>query len=277
MLKISLRDSEFYHINPPSHEGYDLPAYFSYDRENLNHDIIVFSEKHYKEVDNFKNKYKIAYTAESPVVRAEEHQWLINNLDKFDYIWTYNKKILDLAPGKAYFCPCGGGWTFKHQRKLYPKTKNVSIVASNKTFAIGHRFRHEIINKLKDKIDFIAGSGYQYLPNKLEAFFDYRFQVVIDNCNEPFFFTDKICDCYATGTVPLVWADSWIYDYFDKSGFFIFNTVEELSNILDAIRSDGVNIYNSMFEGVKKNLELVEQYVVPENYIYNTFIKNLIK
>jgi hypothetical protein len=91
--------------------------------------------------------------------------------------------------------------------KVHEKSKLVSLVASDKKIAEGHKLRHEIAQKLSEKyhVD-LYGSGYKKFSEhgKIEALKDYMFTIVIQNSDPGVMITD-LPDPMATGTVPIFW------------------------------------------------------------------------
>jgi hypothetical protein len=51
---------------------------------------------------------------------------------------------------------------------------------------------------------FGPGAG-AYVNDKTEALAPYMFSVVFENCRQDMYFTEKLIDCFLTGTVPIYW------------------------------------------------------------------------
>ena len=167
--------------------------------------------------------------------------------------------------------PFGGCWILPEDRKIYPKKKLISIIASEKRETEGHKLRHEIIDAIRkdpvvSKYVDVFGRGYNPVDYKLEALKDYRFSIVIENEKTPFWFTEKLIDCFMTGTVPIYWGITPI-----KGCITFFNTA-------DLIRK----LQSWIFElGWKKNLILplvsdfqfnnALQFTCPEDWLYENF------
>ena len=155
-------------------------------------------------VDQIQSKYKIAWSIESPAIKSHfsNHIYLVEN--KFDYIYTYTPKSDNQKYKQSYFGAC---WIVEENCKIYEKTKLLSIVASNKNYAPGHKLRHEIISKNLHKNLELWGSGYKWFSDepedRLKPFKDYMYVIVVENCKHPNYFTDKIIDCFASGCIPI--------------------------------------------------------------------------
>lgn len=102
------------------------------------------------------------------------------------------------------------------------KTKNVSIVTSNKAFTEAHRKRIEFAKRLKanfgNNLDFF-GRGFVSMDDKLESLRDYRFHIAIENSSYDGYFTEKITDCFLAGTYPIYYGCKNLDQYFPKNSF----------------------------------------------------------
>jgi len=85
-----------------------------------------------------------------------------------------------------------------------------------------------------------------------------------------YFFSEKIIDCFVTGTIPIYYGCPSIFRFFDAEGILTFDNLPELLTILKKIDS---NLYNTKINSVRKNFELAKNYVLAENHIYKK-IKN---
>ena len=176
----------------------------------------------------------------------------------FDAIFTHNQDLLEHGdPFK--WAPAQGFWI--KEAKMYPKSKLVSMISSNKTMTPGHHVRLDWVNKLRDKVD-LYGRGFNEIEFKEEGLCDYMFSVAIENACYSTYFTEKILDCFATGTIPIYLGAPDIGDYFNVDG--IITLTEDLD-----ISED---LYYSKIDAVKENLELVKQYEIVEDFIYKTYL-----
>ena len=140
----------------------------------------------------------------------------------------------------------------------------------------GHRVRLEcanlVNNKNYDNVDFY-GVGIREIKGKIEGLKDYRFSVAIENGIHDNYFTEKILDCFLTGTIPIYKGCQNIEQFFDTRGFIIFNTTDELINILDNLTEED---YNSRLEYIKINFDKAKDYYYTNNILFNKYLKDLI-
>ena len=284
MIKIGLRDLEFEHIkNPTSFCGYDPPAFFEWDRETPEKNRVVsFSDRCLEEAsdDKYKDCIRVAWRNEPFVI----HEYSYGNLESglhrhFQYCLTHNKSFINYLSNntscQGIWYPNGGSWFFKKRWGLdREKNKLVSIIASNKTWTEGHRLRHEVIKKLRPKIDFICGKGYMPVEDKMVAFDNFKYQIVIENCDCADYWTDKLIDCFATGVIPIFWGGDWLDKYFDIAGILRWKTTEGLEDILNTINKED---YESRKQAIINNYDTaLNHYAVVEDYLWNNFFKEIV-
>jgi len=265
MVNIKIQDSIFNHVeystlfNKSSKMKWDRTPY-SID------DIVIFTDNNLKSV-NLNIKTKIAWLLESPVITKSSYEWIANNYDKFDLILTFDKDLLDLND-KFKLNPVGGCWIKPEDHLIYDKTKNISIISSDKNFTIGHKLRHDVIKNCKGLE--IYGRGFNNIEYKLDGLKDYRFSVAIENTKKDYYFTEKLIDCFMTGTIPIYYGCPSINDFFDNRGIIQIDSYLDLNNIINTLNE---NKYNEVFEYVKINFEKAKKYLISEDNIYNTLKK----
>ena len=137
---------------------------------------------------------------------------------------------------------------------------------TNKNETNGHKMRHDFINKYRNNMD-LYGRGFKEINLKEEGLNDYMFSIVIENDNYDTYFSEKILDCFATGTIPIYWGTRKITNYFDENGIiFIENLkIEDLNK----------ELYMSKIESIKYNFEKVLDYEITEDFIYKKYIKQV--
>jgi hypothetical protein len=180
----------------------------------------------------------------------------------FDAIFTHNQELLSLHK-KFKFAPLYGTWITEPQ--LYNKTKLVSMICSNKQMCEGHIHRLQWAQKIHDKVDFY-GRGFNEISSKEEGLADYMFSVAIENASYETYFTEKIQDCFATGTIPVYYGSPDIGKFFNMDGIILLNDNFDTSLLTS-------ELYCDRLEAVKDNLERVKSFPINEDYIYQTYLK----
>jgi hypothetical protein len=76
--------------------------------------------------------------------------------------------------------------------------------------------------------------------------------------------TEKLLDCFLTGTIPVYMGTRHTENYFDSEGIIYFEGDENLPDILNSLSKE---LYESKIESVNKNFDLAKQYMFPEQII----------
>ena len=187
-----------------------------------------------------------------------------NNLDTYvnayEKIFTWNEKLCELHE-KVCWSPGNGAWIREPQ--IYPKNKLVSIIASNKSHLPGHQQRMHMLEQLKDYAP-LFGRGFNEVEYKEEALADYMFSVAIENADD--WFTEKILDCFFTGTVPIYYGTPSITKWFNPDGIVFLEDgfdIEELDE----------DLYKSMESAIKDNFERAMKMEMLEDFIWETYFE----
>lgn len=272
-LKINLVDKSFIQCGPSCGTGQTgiAPNYIEWCT-NYNTLITVYTDQ-CLEMPLSNSKYNIAWLIESVTISPNLYSDP-TKYNKFDYVLTHDKKLLNISD-KFIFVPVGGHWIYESDCKIHDKNKMLSIIASSKNQSIGHKLRHEVIAKYKNKIDGIFGNGYKFIQNKIEGLKDYRFHIVIENIQNDYYFSEKLIDSLITGCVPIYYGMKSIGDFFDKRGILSFKTIEELDYIIKKFVNE--DYYNSLIKQniIKTNFIKAQDYLTPEDYMYNKLLKEL--
>tara|TARA_B100000287_G_C20601388_1_gene768233 strand:- start:418 stop:1497 length:1080 start_codon:yes stop_codon:yes gene_type:complete len=223
---------------------------------------------------------------------------VIENHHKFHTILTFDKIILDSVPN-ARFCNAEGitqfvcvpnslgskpyhsdlfnDYNVDQTMKIYPKTNfdKASCITTNKAFLPGHVTRLNFVKNIQNKVD-LYGRGIREIPSKLDALHNYAFSVAIENntSKNDYYFTEKLLECFITGTVPIYHGCPNIDKFFDTRGVLTFSTQEELDNILDSLSEEK---YNSMLEYVNHNFnKCMSSMVMHNDSLYELHLKHII-
>jgi hypothetical protein len=257
----SLRDEHFAHCESAGGPFAfpDLP--FGWDRSaSRQHRLTVYTDNSLTEATNQTSGAKAAWLVESPLATAAAYRWIRRNAQLFDLVLTFDQELLETLPN-ARPVLLGGCWIKEHDRKIHEKSRNVSIIASAKKNMAGQKLRHKIIRKYGDRIDAIVGSGYKALEDKVEGLAPFRYSIVVENCRRNYYFSEKLIDCFMTGTVPIYWGCPSIGLFFDRTGIMAFQTVSELKNILNRI---GPEDYERRMSAIARNFETAKRFTYAE-------------
>ena len=280
MVVIKLRDRMVAHDK----DFIKNTSFITYERTPVNTgDIVLYTDNN--AMEHFPQaKHNIMFLLESPELNARHYQFVFQNYKKFDLILTFSKKILSSIPNSK-FNVYGTTWLHPSYRQIYSKSKLCSTIASSKKMCFGHRLRHDLIDDIQMNnlnVD-LYGGRFGNLPSsnepnpktlsngKILALRDYMFSLTIENCREDYYFTEKLIDCFLSGTVPIYWGCPSIGDFFNNKGILTFETKEQGLSILSSLSESK---YIEMKPYIEENFTKALNYV--DFSIDETHIRNLI-
>jgi hypothetical protein len=106
------------------------------------------------------------------------------------------------------------------------KSRDLSIVSSNKTSLPGHRTRLALALALKEHFGERAdlfGSGLAPFDDKWDVLAPYRYTVAVENDTGPDVMTEKLTDCFLAETFPFYAGCTNVEDYFPEGSFLRFD------------------------------------------------------
>jgi hypothetical protein len=217
-------------------------------------------------VDN--SKLNFAWLAESRTINPRLYEWCEANVayleQSFNLIFTNDKSLLELSPKFKLVICSAHPWV--KQRGIFEKTKLVSMIASNKSYCPEHELRKYVIDKFKGDID-LFGRGYLEIEDKSIGLADYYFSICMENLTYSNGYSEKITDCFATGTIPIYYGSPDIGEVFNEDG--IIWLTEEFS-----IKDLTPELYWSKIEAVRDNYQRAINFPIAEDWIYETYIKD---
>jgi hypothetical protein len=212
-------------------------------------------------------------------------------VDAYDGIFTCDRELVNKHE-KIHFCLAGSNlpWIPEKDYKIYDKSEFGSFIASSKIYTEGHKFRHKLYNNLKVRSEghnivhlfggisnnmFGVKKGCHLLGykgndwnDKSEALNDFMFSIVIENDQYDDYFTEKITDCFATGTIPVYYGTKNIGNYFNTDGIIEIPNDETL---VDFIITNRLNkdLYYSKMDAIEDNLERVKNMQLADDMLFD--------
>ena len=142
---------------------------------------------------------------------------------RYDYYASAYANVIQLAVAESWVK------VDTHEIAIQKKYR-CSIIASEKRELVGHKLRHEVIAWLKNEghnVDAL-GRGYQPFDKKQEGLLPYTYSVVIENVQEPDYFTEKLLDCLLCGTLPIYFGPQNIGNYFNLQGIILCQSLADI-------------------------------------------------
>ncbi len=212
------------------------------------------------------------YLYQEPFIINNLRPFILANWQKFKYILTYDDTLLHL-PNARKFIPSSTWISVEDANAINIDSKKfqISSLTGSKASTDGHRFRLDILNRQGFPIPsvFYRTGVHPMTPNKsdkIHLFREFQFSLVIENTRQNNCFTEKLCDCLYTKTIPVYYGAPNISEYFDTTGWIILEN-ESVDELLDKIRSLDESWYKRHLDTVIKNYELILQYISYEDNI----------
>jgi hypothetical protein len=222
----------------------------------------------------FNDNYKVLLAFSEPPGFRDNNELIISHKHLFDLILTYDETILLNCKNAIKFL-YGTSWVDKNDDKFNTSEKEfkVSFICGNKMSLPGHLLRLKVWKRQKEinipKVFWISNRGYvepvdnnPVYPvslswNKIQLFDKFQFHIAIENSQHKNYFTEKLCDCFRSKTIPIYWGCPNIEDYFDASGIITFKDEHELIRICNNLTPD---IYFENQKSILNNESIVEKF-----------------
>lgn len=243
------------------------PKYFEWSKNNVEDITFYIDDKIIVGLNSNCNR-KFAWLVESKDIVPNAVSFIKENYQKisknYEILFTHQREIYELADNFVYI-PSHGYWIEEPQ--IYTKTKLVSMISSNKSMSIGHKKRLSYVNKFKNHVD-LYGRGFLNMNIKDEGLCDYMFSITIENDSYETYWTEKILDCFVTGTIPIYYGSPDIGNYFNLEGIITLNNNFDIKTI-------NKELYLSKLPAIKDNFDRALKYDVIEDIIFEKWIKSL--
>ena len=255
----------------------NMPKHFQWiSRETQDpHKLSVYVDNYIKDW-GFRDggSDKIGWLLESPQMNEGTIKVLTEDLEKtrshYKIIFTCMDELIALGEPFKYCLTNAAPWIWEENRMIHPKSKLVSMIASNKGWLRGHQNRLEWVEKLKGKVD-LYGTGREFqLKDKEDGIKDYMFSVAIENDNSDVYFTEKLTDNFVMGTVPVYYGSKKAVEkYFDPAGVIFLEDDPNLESLSE-------EKYHSMMPAIERNFQIAKNFQTSEDYMWENYLKDLI-
>jgi hypothetical protein len=226
-------------------------ATYNFDRKvSVSHDILRYDST---------ADYKVLVYCGEPNAVWDIDSEVISMHKEFDLILTWKQVVLDNCPNAEKFL--FGGKTINDNKLILYKKNQISYLTSNKNFTSGHTFRQNIweffnTNDFEGDYQFLLHKSPPRIDKEL-IFNNAKFSIIVENTNQHNYFSEKLIDCISTRTIPIYCGCPNISEYFDMNGILVFNTIEELVDIITNLSSD---YYEQYIDVMEKNYQTSKQY-----------------
>jgi hypothetical protein len=222
---------------------------------------------------NSKSKNKFLWLCESRGITPEQNNFLKHNYDflkqVYKKIFVHDYELLKLGDSCIY-CPPAANMTWVVDRQIYYKSKMVSMISSGKNFCAGHEYRNKKLQEFKNTNYPVDYYGRSFNPFKIkeDVLRDYYFSITIENERYSNYYTEKLMDCFATGTIPVYHGTPEVSTMFNMDGIIILDSDFDINTLSS-------DLYFSKMDAIKDNFERCINHESADDYIFN-YIKELI-
>lgn len=243
------------------------PKYFDWDYNTLRETTCFMEDSIVPNIGKHKNIRKWAWVVESSAIIGSTVNEIIKHAkeisENYEFLISHDRRLYDLAPNFHYLPP-HGYWIEKPD--FYPKEKLVSLISSSKRMCSGHDYRLEWVQKLMGKVD-VFGRGLNDFSKKEDALCDYMFSVTIENSSYETYWTEKVLDCFATGTIPIYHGAPDLGNYFNMDGVIILNEKFDIDRL-------SPELYLSKMDAIRDNFSRCLKFDVIEDIIWERFLNS---
>lgn len=221
--------------------------------------VVFYSDTYVQEEVAEKNA--CALLIEPRSIQPKIYEYMEQNYQKFKYVFTHDSILLEKLPNAKLIL-----WGGVYEYNDIPKTKDISFVSSDKRMCDLHIKRLELAKQLENDIDCMGTYNHGRKVNTKEIYAPYRFSVVIENYIDDYWFSEKICNCFANKTVPIYYGARKIGDYFDLRGIITVDNIEQIPTVVRGLRPEFA--YDLRIPFIDENYERVKKFTCFEDTFY---------
>jgi hypothetical protein len=213
--------------------------------------------------------------------------------DKYDYILLFDtknfkyKNVIPLIYGTTWIDAAD----YSNIDTTIKEFK-ISTLCGTKNWTIGHKLRTDLyinqrmlsnypIELFRAPLDGHGTINKQILPDinnnktirsehsaKIDLFKTFQFSIVIENCREYGYFSEKIVDCLITKTIPIYYGCENIRDYFNTDGWIILETDDIITELNEKLKVLSSTYYSKYTDTIEQNYQNAIKYSNGSQNIY---------
>ena len=184
---------------------------------------------------------------------------ICEKFNPFDLILYWDEKFSHLSNSKKFiFGTCWINW----EEYVENKSRNISFICSDKLWTKGHTLRREVWDYLNSDADLNGFKLIKHMspPRKDNKNFlceSSMYHITVENESLSNWITEKVIDCFASKTIPILWGAPNIGEYFNSDAILTFNNIKELKDITSSLNED---FYASKTKAIENNYERSKSY-----------------
>lgn len=256
--------------------------YFLFERYNIGMDTHFYGHTSMLELMG-KPKRRYGYLFESRGAIPEDFQLFSRHPDlhkDFDHIFTHDYDILSKYDNARFWPSCASSWIpeeLSDPGLIDRKTLKASIVSSHKSSCEMHIIRTAAANYLKANhgrlgVDtFGSFDGGPLIPIH-QSLLDYRYSFAVENYISPYFFTERLINCFLTCTVPVYVGATDIGKFFNTDGIIQISP-KELRDLDKIVGQCTESDYQGRREAILDNFQRAQEFKNPWDYMYLKYLQ----
>ena len=247
--------------------------YMFFDRFNYGLDKHLYSHLSMLHTDG-KPLKKYGIFVESEAIVPQDYMIFDKHpgLEKeFEKIFTWSERLLNKLPNADFFSAAGASVHNDDENLYQKKNKLVSMICSKKNDTAFHALRIKIARTLRDNaLADVFGNldGAPRFDKKEMTLAPYYFQVVVENDSIPYYFTEKIIDCFLELTIPVYIGATKIGQFFNADGIIQIKP-EEYDQVDEIVKKLSPEFYLERVPAILENYRKAKDFCNTNKYLYD--------
>ena len=208
----------------------------------------------------------IALMIEPRSLQEENYIWMTKNYKRFKYVFTHDSQLLKSIPN-AKLILWGGVWG--NSRVMKDFKHPVSMVSSDKEMCPLHIARKKLALELLNKVDCYGTFNGGEFTDTATIYSKYPFSIAVENYIDDYWFTEKICNCFANYCIPIYYGARKIDEFFNPKGIIRVNDLSEVKYLVENLNAK--QEYLSRADAVIDNYNRVKQFEDFETWFFNQY------
>jgi GR25 family glycosyltransferase involved in LPS biosynthesis len=208
----------------------------------------IFNQPRRRAVDFFGSANRVFFAIGEPPTRM--HRPLHLGQGRGTTVFTCEREVAALQGESRNYVltpPMLRTWSVRRSFEqlstvsLRDKPRRLSWITSNVSSLPGHRRRLEFLARLRKNLEFdLYGRGFHRVYDKWDVLAPYRYSIAFENAREPWYFTEKLMDCYVCETMPIYIGDPTIANFFPAASLEVIDpdAPDAIEQIRSIIHSD---------------------------------------
>ncbi len=227
---------------------------------------------------------RFAFLCESRSIKPETYVRFLKAKkyleSEYDLVFSYDSEVLDTLNNARFVPFCAGFWYGKYKKDVNlseqnykNKSRSISILSSSKTKSWANVLRKSLAQKCKrsglaDTFGTFDGGTWVAPEVTLEH---YRYSIIIENDITPFFFTEKLTNCFAAQVIPIYLGATQIHRFFNPDGLITL-TLEDVDRIEDVLKQCTPQEYERRLPAIIDNFHRVQRFKNPMDYMFEEYL-----